>query len=89
MADSFARSAGARSARAGIVATRKPKLARQQAIEGAGINPPPACHANGQPRDTPAPPCCRLRAHVGLLRCLGWGEVVVSSCHSPQTFWLR
>jgi hypothetical protein len=31
------------------------QLARQQAIEGGGINSPSACNANGQPRNTPAP----------------------------------
>jgi hypothetical protein len=56
IAASLARSAGVSSNRAAFIGTTpETKLARQQAIEGGGINPPPACYADGQPRNTPAP----------------------------------
>jgi hypothetical protein len=64
-----------------ICATRKAKLARQQAIEGGGINPPPACNTNGQPRNTPAPAACRLRANAGRSGGFGWCEEVCFSSH--------
>jgi hypothetical protein len=47
------------------------ELARQQAIEGSGINPPPACYTNGQPRNALAPGRDALARHVGKRRSFG------------------